>query len=189
MIVNEWDIIGTEHKLSQTNGMSWFNQTEASLRQTRRHNRTSTVADKWHVAVQSNRNLLQQTTYLRKPNTDVRTYPIPRSVLHNEKTCYLQSAWLLTRLGWGVAGWVPRRRESQIAYWRTTDFQIVLDQCKPRTRATIFQFQAVDQEMTSTLDCPSKLGFVPQGIGELNTWSNIMVATLIQQVDIQLLRT
>ena len=97
MIVNEWDIIGTEHKLSQTNGMSWFNQTEASLRQTRRHNRTSTVADKWHVAVQSNRNLLQQTTYLRKPNTDVRTYPIPRSVLHHEKTCYL---W-----GWRVGSW------------------------------------------------------------------------------------
>ena len=63
-------MIGTEHKLSQTNGMSWFNQTEASLRQTRRHNRTSTVADKWHVAVQSNKNLLQQTTYVNQ----IRTY-------------------------------------------------------------------------------------------------------------------
>lgn len=178
MIVNEWDIIGTEHKLSQTNGMSWFNQTETSLRQTRRHNRTSTVADKWHVAVQSNRNLLQQTTYLRKPNTDVRTYPIPRSVLHHEKTCYL----------WGVAGWVLRRRESRIGCWRTTDFRIVLESnASVRTRATIFQFQAVDQEMTSTMDCPSKLGFVPPGIGELHIWSNIMVATLIQPFDIQLL--
>ena len=112
MIVNEWDIIGTEHKLSQTNGMSWFNQTEAeaSLRQTRRHNRTSTVADKWHVAVQSNRNLLQQTTHVRTYVNQIRTYvriqfqeaycTTRRRVICNPHDC-----WQDWGGGWRVGSW------------------------------------------------------------------------------------
>ena len=120
MIVNEWDIIGTEHKLSQTNGMSWFNQTEASLRQTRRHNRTSTVADKWHVAVQSNKNLLQQTTYVNQIRTYARIQfqeaycTTRRRVICNPHDCWQD---------WG-GGWRVGSREEENHRSHTEEQQI-----------------------------------------------------------------
>lgn len=41
------------------------------MRDIRRHNRTSTVANKWHVVVQSDGNLPEQTTYVSQIRTHV----------------------------------------------------------------------------------------------------------------------